>query len=61
MNKFEIASIIIGFILLFVDTIHMEGNLTEKKVMWVMVRDIISKIIYATMIILPLYFNYWKK
>lgn len=59
MNKLEIACIIVGFI-------GMLFNFTESKVegkhaiVGYFISKIISKFIFGSMILLPLYFNYWK-
>lgn len=59
MNKLEIACIIVGFIGMFF-------NFTENKVegkhaiIGYFISKIISKFIFGAMILLPLYFNYWR-
>ena len=59
MNKLEIACIIIGFIgMLF----NFDENKAEGKfaVIFYLISKIISKCIFGAMILLPLYFNYWR-
>ena len=59
MNKLEIACIIVGFV-------GMLFNFTENKaegkfaVIFYLISKIISKCIFGAMILLPLYFNYWR-
>ena len=59
MSILEIICIIIGFIMFFNST-NLEGNWSDKSVKYFMVIDIISKIICGLMILLPIYFRYWK-
>lgn len=59
MSKLEIACIIIGFIMFFNST-SLEGKWPDKSVRYFMIKDIISRIICGLMILLPIYFRYWK-
>ena len=58
MNKLEIACIIIGFIGMLFDVAEkVEG---KHAIICYFILNIMSKFIYGMMILLPLYFNYWK-
>ena len=58
MNKLEIACVIVGCI----GILFNEGHTAEGKVAIItnVILTIISDIIFALMILLPLYFNYWR-
>ena len=59
MNKLEIACIIVGFIgMLF----NFAENKVEGKhaIVGYFISKVISKLIFCAMILLPLYFNYWR-
>lgn len=58
MNKLEIACIIIGFICIILNIdFKAEG---KTAIICVLISKVISNLIFGAMILLPLYFNYWK-
>lgn len=63
MSKLEVACVIIGFIaILFNTTTESEiKSYNRNTIIVVHILDIIKSLIFMTMIILPLYFNYWRK
>lgn len=59
MNKFEIACFVCGLILSFLGGASYEGN--DRAVSrLVVVHNIICHIICGLMVVLPLYFNFWR-
>ena len=63
MNKFEIVTVIVGFVGIFTQGLRYksEGKDFTLPVVACMVCNVLYKIIFASLILLPLYFNYWKK
>ena len=59
MTKLEIVCIIIGFIMFFNST-EIDGKITDKQLRMILIKDIISRVICGVMILLPLYFRYWR-
>lgn len=58
MNKLEIACIVIGFICIILNIdFKAEG---KTAIICVLISKVISNLIFGAMIILPLYFNYWR-
>ena len=58
MNKLEIACIIIGFICIILNIdFKVEG---KTAIVCVLISKVISNLIFGAMILLPLYFNYWR-
>jgi len=58
MNKLEIACVIIGFIcIIFNIDLKVEG---KTAIICVLISKVISNLIFGAMILLPLYFNYWR-
>ena len=59
MNGFEIACLVSGIILLFNTLTMTDGN--TKDLLMVICYNVIRLIVSACLILLPLYFNYWRK
>lgn len=59
MTKLEMACIIIGFIMFFNST-EIDGKITDKELKMILTKDIISRVVCGLMILLPLYFRYWR-
>ncbi len=59
MNGFEITCLVSGVILLF-NTFTMTKG-TTKDLLIVMGYNVARLIVSACLILLPLYFNYWRK
>ena len=59
MNKLEIACVVIGFVGMFFNfnETKVEG---KHAIVGYFISKIISKLIFGAMILLPLYFNYWR-
>ena len=58
MNKLEIACVVIGFIcIIFNIDFKTEG---KTAIICVLISKVISNLIFGAMILLPLYFNYWR-
>ena len=58
MNKLEIACVIIGFICIILNIdFKVEG---KTAIICVLISKVISNLIFGTMILLSLYFNYWR-
>jgi hypothetical protein len=58
MNKLEIACVIIGFICIILNIdFKAEG---KTAIICVLISKVISNLIFGAMILLPLYFNYWR-
>lgn len=58
MNKLEIACVVIGFICIILNIdFKAEGKIA---IICVLILKVISNLIYGVMILLPLYFNYWR-
>lgn len=58
MNVFEIICMIAGIVGLFYNpNCHIEGT---ASVICHNIHKIIMKLAFALMVLLPLYFNYWK-
>ena len=58
MNKLEIACVVIGFICIILNIdFKVEG---KTAIICVLISKVISNLIFGAMIILPLYFNYWR-
>lgn len=58
MNKLEIACVVIGFICIILDIdFKVEG---KTAIICVLISKVISNLIFGAMILLPLYFNYWR-
>lgn len=58
MNKLEIVCVVIGFICIFLNIdFKAEG---KTAIICTLISKIISKFIFGAMILLLLYFNYWK-
>ena len=60
MNKLEIACVIVGFICILFDT-TTEVKCSTKGLLIHNIFEIIRLLIYSMLIILPLYFNYWRR
>lgn len=63
MTKLEVACVIIGFILMFFsvdDEIKMQ-NCTLKSIFVVYFAQSIRWIVFCAMVLLPLYFNFWRR
>ncbi len=62
MNKWEIACFIIGCIGI-IDTITIYSKSGENKIQTVSkyLFAFLIHVIFASMVFLPLYFNFWKK
>lgn len=61
MNGFEILCMIIGAIFLLEGGIGIKNWDSAKELWIVMFHNIITELIAVCLIILPLYFNYWRK
>lgn len=59
MNKLEIACIIVGFIGMLFNSGETKAE-GKFSVIFYFVSKIMSKCIFGAMILLPLYFNYWR-
>lgn len=58
MTKLEIACVIIGFICIILNIdFKVEG---KTAIVCVLISKVISNLIFGAMILLPLYFNYWR-
>ena len=58
MNKLEIACVVIGFICIILNIdFKVEG---KTAIICVLISKVISNLIVGAMILLPLYFNYWR-
>ena len=58
MNKLEIACVIIGFICIILNiNFKVEG---KTAIICALISKIITNLIFSAMVLLPLYFNYWK-
>lgn len=58
MKGLEIACVIIGFICIILNIdFKVEG---KTAIICVLISKVISNLIFGAMIILPLYFNYWR-
>ena len=58
MNKLEIACVVIGFICIILNIdFKAKGNIA---IICVLISKVISNLIFGAMILLPLYFNYWR-
>lgn len=58
MKGLEIACVVIGFICIILNIdFKAEGKTT---IVCVLISKVISNLIFGAMILLPLYFNYWK-
>lgn len=60
MSKFEIACFICGLVLSSLDNSTYKG-FDSISARLVIVRNIICHLIYGLMVLLPLYFNFWRK
>lgn len=59
MNKLEIACVIIGFICMLCN-LDMEIKGTHKTVVVANVFALIRSLIYLAMILIPMYFRFWR-
>lgn len=58
MNKLEIACVVIGFICIILNIdFKAEGKFA---IICILISKLISNLIFGAMILLPLYFNYWR-
>ncbi len=58
MKGLEIACVVIGFICIILNIdFKVEG---KTAIICVLISKVISNLIFGAMILLPLYFNYWK-
>lgn len=58
MKGLEIACVVIGFICIILNIdFKAEG---KTAIICVLISKIISNLIFGAMILLPLYFNYWR-
>ena len=58
MNKLEIACVIIGFICIILNIdVKAEG---KTAIICALISKVIFNLIFGSMILLPLYFNYWR-
>ena len=58
MKGLEIACVIIGFICIILNiNFNVEG---KTAIICVLISKVISNLIFGAMILLPLYFNYWR-
>lgn len=59
MKGLEIACVVIGFICIILNIdFKAEG---KNAIICVLISKVISNLIFGAMILLPLYFNYWKR
>ena len=58
MNKLEIACVIIGFICIILNIDFKAKGKTA--IICTLISKVISDLIFGAMILLPLYFNYWR-
>jgi hypothetical protein len=61
MNGFEMLCIIVGAIFLLSGGVSIKNWDNAKELWIVMFHNIIKELIAACLILLPLYFNYWRK
>lgn len=59
MTWLEIICVIIGFIMFFNST-KIDGKITDKQLKMILIKDIISRVVSGLIILLPLYFRYWR-
>ena len=58
MKGLEIACVVIGFICIILNIdFKVEG---KTAIICVLISKVISNLIFGVMILLPLYFNYWR-
>ena len=58
MKGLEIACVVIGFICIILNIdFKVEG---KTAIICVLISKVISNLIFGGMILLPLYFNYWR-
>lgn len=58
MKGLEIACVVIGFICIILNIdFKVEG---KTAIICVLISKVISNLIFGAMILLPLYFNYWR-
>lgn len=58
MKGLEIACVVIGFICII---LNIDFKVEEKTtIICVLISKVISNLIFGAMILLPLYFNYWR-
>lgn len=58
MNKLEIACVIIGCICMLCDDMEIKGS--HKTVVVANVFSLIKSLIYLAMILVPMYFRFWR-
>lgn len=61
MTKIEIACVIIGFILCFFSEGISIKNYDDKSTVKLYLIHFLKIFLYVLMILLPLYFNYWRR
>lgn len=59
MNGFEITCMVVGIILIFNDSALKNAN--KKEFIIYCIYNLLRIVIAACMIMLPLYFNFWRK
>lgn len=58
MTKLEIACVVIGFICIILNiNFKAEG---KTAIICVLISKVILNLIFGAMVLLPLYFNYWR-
>ena len=58
MKGLEIACVVIGFICIILNIdFKVEG---KTAIICILISKVISNLIFGAMILLPLYFNYWR-
>lgn len=60
MTKLEFACVIIGFISFLLVSVEIKGDISDKQSRHLFLQVVISRVISGLMILLPLYFNYWR-
>ena len=62
MNGWEIGCVIFGMILLFslIESDYHFKNVTWKEMFTYIFPDLVKAVIGAVLILLPMYFNYWR-
>lgn len=61
MNGWEITCVVTGIILMFLNMTGGSKYSNWKDLLGFCLYNLTTTVVYAAMIILPLYFNYWRK